>query len=281
MLVSLCLDPGRPWSDLRAIARHAEQAGLHALWMSDHFMPYAEDGRPPDGPVLEGWTTLTALGALTSRIRLGTLVLGATYRHPAVVANMAATLDHVTGGRFVLGLGAGWQQNEHTAYGIDLPPPGPRLAAFGDHVAAVRSLLTQPRSSLDTEHVRLRDAPCDPRPVQRPLPLLVGGGGEQRTMRVAARYADQWHVWGTPAEFEHKSVVLDRRCEEVGRDPVTLHRVSGSTVDLDQPGSSLRHRLRGYAAAGAGEFVLRDHRDDGPDDARRLLDSVAEAARQG
>ena len=126
--LSVCLDPARPWADALALAAHAETVGLHGVWVCDHFMPYAGDGRPAAGPVLEGWTVLTAVAARTTRIRLGTLVLGASYRHPAVVAKMAATLDHVSDGRLTLGLGAGWQPNEHTAYGIELLPPAARLA---------------------------------------------------------------------------------------------------------------------------------------------------------
>ena len=130
-------------------------------------MPYAGEGRPAAGPVLEGWTVLTAVAARTTRIRLGTLVLGASYRHPAVVAKMAATLDHVSDGRLTLGLGAGWQPNEHTAYGIELLPPAARLARFAEYVAAIRSLLREPSTTVDGAWFRLTDATCDPPPVQR------------------------------------------------------------------------------------------------------------------
>ena len=131
MLIGVCVDPGRPWDEVRVLAEVADEAALATVYAVDHFMAYGPaGGTAPSAPVLEGWTTLTALAALTRRIRLGTLVLGATYRHPAVVANMAATLDQLSGGRLTLGLGAGWQQNEHTAYGIDLPPVRERLDRF-------------------------------------------------------------------------------------------------------------------------------------------------------
>ncbi len=162
MELSVCLDPRRSWADQRAVAVAAEAAGYAGVWVCDHFMPLPGDDRP----VHEGWTTLTALAAATDRLRLGTLVLGAGYRHPAVVASMAATLDHVSGGRVVLGLGAGWQENEHAAYGIPLLPPPARLAMFEEYVVAVRSLLRDPVTDLDGEHWTLRAATCEPKPVQ-------------------------------------------------------------------------------------------------------------------
>ena len=277
MRLSVCLDPARPWADALALAQHAETVGLHGVWVCDHFMPYAGDGRSAAGPVLEGWTQLTAIAAWTTRIRLGTLVLGASYRHPAVVAKMAATLDHVSGGRLTLGLGAGWQPNEHTAYGIELLPPRPRLARFAEYVAAIRSLLREPSTSLDGEWFRLTDATCDPPPVQRPLPLLVGGGGEQRTMRVAALHADAWHTWATPAELARKNAVLDQRCAEVGRDPSAITRVTGDVLEPDEPASAVQARLAGYAAVGADEFVLRDHRSQPLPDALRAVDRLVSA----
>ena len=278
MRLSVCLDPARPWADALALAQHAENVGLHGVWVCDHFMPYAGDGRPAAGPVLEGWTQLTAIAARTTRIRLGTLVLGASYRHPAVVAKMAATLDHVSGGRLTLGLGAGWQPNEHTAYGIELLPAPVRLARFEEYVAAIRSLLREPSTSLDGEWFRLTDATCDPPPVQRPLPLLVGGGGEQQTMRVAALHADAWHTWATPAELARKNTVLDQRCAEVGRDPSAITRVTGDVLERDEPASAVQARLTGYAAAGADEFVLRDHGTQPLPDALRAVDRLVSAA---
>lgn len=208
---------------------HAETLGLDGVYVCDHFMPYEADGRAVDGAMLEGWTSLAALAGHTQRLRLGTLVLGCTYRHPAVVANMAATMDHVTGGRFVLGLGAGGQRNEHVAYGLALPSISRRLDAFEEACAVIRSLLTQPRTTFDGAFFQLTEAPCDPKPVQTPLPLLIGGGGERRTLRIAAQFADEWHVWSTPDEFRSKSEILDRHCEDIGRDPSSILRVTGSS----------------------------------------------------
>ena len=279
MRLSVCLDPARPWADALALAQHAETVGLHGVWVCDHFMPYAGHGRPAAGPVLECWTQLTAIAARTSRIRLGTLVLGAPYRHPAVSAKMAATLDQVSGGRLTLGLGAGWQPNEHTAYGIELLPAPARLARFAEYVAAIRSLLREPSTSLDGEWFRLTDATCDPPPVQRPLPLLVGGGGEQRTMRVAALHADAWHTWATPAELARKNAVLDQRCAEVGRDPSGIARMTGDVLEPEEPAGAVQARLAGYADVGADEFVLRDHRSQPLPAAMRAVDRLVSAGR--
>jgi F420-dependent oxidoreductase-like protein len=251
---------------------HAETLGLDGVYVCDHFMPYEADGQAVDGAMLEGWTSLAALAGHTKRLRLGTLVLGCTYRHPAVVANMAATMDHVTAGRFVLGLGAGGQRNEHVAYGLALPSISRRLDAFEEACAVIRSLLTQPRTTFTGEFFQLTEAPCDPKPVQSPLPLLIGGGGERRTLRIAAQFADEWHVWSTPDEFRSKSEILDRHCEDIGRDPSSILRATGALVllshgrgaadrdDLGTP-ANLLDLLGAYRAAGADEFIVRDHRE--------------------
>jgi alkanesulfonate monooxygenase SsuD/methylene tetrahydromethanopterin reductase-like flavin-dependent oxidoreductase (luciferase family) len=266
-----------------------EGLGLAGVYVCDHFMPYEPHGLAVDGPMLEGWTTLAALAGHTERLRLGTLVLGSTYRHPAVVANMAATMDHATGGRFVLGLGAGGQVNEHAAYGVALPSTGRRLDAFEEACAAIRSLLTEHRTTLQGDFYQLTDAPCDPKPVQVTLPLLIGGGGERRTLRIAATFADEWHVWSTAGEFRRKSDILDRHCEDVGRDPSTIRRATGAQVVLSEaptPADGQDHvdagdvtgtpaavleRLGEYQDAGVDEFILRDHRETPLDAAKDAL----------
>ena len=254
MRLSLCLDPGRSWPETVRLAGAAEEAGLDGLWVCDHFMPHDPDDRSVAGPVLEGWSSLAALAVATSRVTLGTLVLGATYRSAGLVAAMAATLQALSNGRLVLGLGAGWQQNEHTAYGIALAPPGLRLTAFEQYVVTVREALGAS------------------------VPLLVGGGGEQRTLRIAARHADAWHVWGPAERFGHKSAVLDRRCAEVGRDRGAIRRVSGEVVDPWMPDDEVAALLDGYRDAGCDELVLRDHRDDEADAVARTVDQVVRLA---
>lgn len=259
---------GQPWEDILDVARHAERTGWDGLWLADHFMPA---GGSPDGPMLECWTALAGLAVAIPRLRIGPLVTGNTYRHPAVLANMAATVDHLSGGRLVLGLGAGWQQNEHDAYGMELPPVPERLQRLEEACAIVRGLLDEHRTTETGRHYRVTDAPMEPKPVQRHLPLLIGGGGERVTLRIVARWADEWNTWGPPEVLAAKGAVLERHCEDLGRDPATVRRSAQVLVDLEgahpisRPMPSVRggvgelqELLAGYAAAGVDEFVLPD-----------------------
>jgi F420-dependent oxidoreductase-like protein len=271
MRFSIWPSPQRPWSEVLETARHAEGTGWDGVWFADHFMPAGGD---VDQPMLECWTTLTGLAALVPRIRIGALVTGNTYRHPAVLANMAVTLDHISGGgRAVLGLGAGWQENEHRAYGIDLPAPGERLARLDEACQVVKGLLGPGRTSLHGKHYTLRDAPCEPKPVTGHMPLLVGGGGERVTMRVAAQYADEWNVWGDPATMAHKGEVLEGHCEALGRDPAEIRRSCQAMVFLSEDDvwlSDKREQTRGQLAiVGTPEQVAETvgaYRDAGVDE---------------
>ena len=174
-------------------------------------------------PTLEGTAALPALAMATERLRLGTLVLGNTYRHPAVVANWAATVDQLSGGRLLLGVGAGWQENEHEQYGIPLPPPGELITRFEEACHVWKGLLREPVTTFVGEHYQLTDAICEPKPVQSPLPLLIGGKGD-RMMGVVARHADEWNMWGLADAIAERSSVLDHRCEANGRDPAEIKR---------------------------------------------------------
>jgi F420-dependent oxidoreductase-like protein len=283
----MCLDPRRSWADTVRIAEGVDAAKWHAIYVCDHFIPFDPAGSVPQGPLLESWTTLTGLATLTTNARLGTLVLGNTYRHPAIVANMAATLDHVSNGRLILGLGAGWQKNEHDAYGIELPEPGERIDRFEQAVDIIEQLLGAPRTTSHGFFYDITDATCEPKPLQYPLPLLIGGGGEKRTMRVAAVYADIWHSWVNPAELRHKNAVLDEHCASIGRDPGEIDRATGGTVflaksssrsladDNDVSGTSEQvvEQLHSYRAAGADEFIVRDHSEHLT--ATETLDTIA------
>lgn len=213
----------RPWDETLALTLHCEATGWDGVWYADHFMPNTgPDGPPADGPMHECWAVLAGLAAATTRLRLGPLVSGNTYRHPAVLANVASAIDHISHGRLIVGIGAGWQTNEHTAYGIELPPVRERLDRFEEAVQVLLGLLRQPRTTFAGRHYTLTDAPNDPKPVQERLPLLIGGGGEKRTMRIAARFADEWNAWSTPELMAHKVQVLRRHCEDLGRDPAEI-----------------------------------------------------------
>ena len=203
---------------------------FESAWTFDHFEPIFSDRT---GPCLEGWVTTTALAQATERIRVGVLVTGMPYRHPSVLANMAATLDIVSGGRLELGLGAGWNQDESDALGIDLPPLKERFDRFDEGLEVIRLLLDQEVSDFDGRYFTLRQARCEPKPVQRPHPpIVIGGTGPNRTLRSVARYADHWNDPGTSVEDWKRSVeVLHRRCDEVGRDPSEI--TTSTHVRLD------------------------------------------------
>jgi F420-dependent oxidoreductase-like protein len=232
MRFSVWPSPERPWADVLEIVRACDRAGWYGVYFADHFMPNDLGGEPLDGPVLECWSVMAGLAAATEQLRIGSLVCGNLYRHPAVVANAASTVDHISGGRFVLGVGAGWQVNEHEAYGIDLLDTKARLDRFEAACAVLTSLLREQRTTLEADVYRITNAPCDPKPVQSPLPLLVGGKGERRTMRIAARYADEWNAWTTPDEFRQKIDVLARHCNDLERDPSSIHRSTQALMYL-------------------------------------------------
>jgi len=255
--ISLILDNGRPWAEVRELAQTAEGLGAHAIYLCDHFMEHVDDDSITDGPMLECGTLLGALAPLTSRVKLGAMVMGSTYRHPAVVANMVTALDHVSDGRAIAGLGAGWQVSEHTAYGIDLMSPRDRSDRFEESVAVVAALLRNDRSTFAGRYFSLHDAPNQPAPVQERLPVLVGGGGEKRTLPTAATYADTWHVWGTPESFAAKSAKLDEACAAVGRDPREIRRATGFPYPV---GTDLHEALEPYRAV-CDEFLVFDWHD--------------------
>ena len=225
------------------------------------------------------------------RLTLGPLVTGNTYRHPAVVAKMAAGVDRISGGRLVLGIGAAWQENEHRAYGIDFPPLRERIDRLDEACQVLRSLLDGERTDFAGRYYNLRDAVLDPPPLQRPLPLLVGGGGERRTLRIAARWAQAWNSWGDPAQMRHKISVLERHCEELGRDPATLRRSAVALFALDGtpapgpaarglpviagPAERIREAVRAYADAGVDELVVPAYWFGDGAQARDALDRFA------
>ena len=207
------------WDDMLAVWRVADQIDVYESgWTFDHFSPIFSD---PTGPCLEGWTTLTALAQATTRLRLGTLVTGIHHRHPAVLANMAAALDIISGGRLELGIGAGWNEEESEAYGIELGSLTERFDRFDEACQVLIGLLSQETTDFDGRFFRLRAARNEPKGPQRPHPpICIGGNGEKRTLRITAKYADHWNfVGGTPAEFARKRDVLKAHCADVGRNP--------------------------------------------------------------
>ncbi len=242
-----------PWAEVLTVCRHAERTGWDRLWFADHFMPNAED---TSGTTHESWVVLATLASRVPRVHLGHLVSGNTYRHPAVVAKMAAQIDVISGGRFILGLGAAWQRNEHAAYGIPFYTLKQRMDRFEEACRVVTDLFIYQKSNFDGEHYQLVDAPLEPKPIQTPMPLMIGGGGEKRTMRIAAEYATDWNVWGTPEVLAHKNAVLDAHCKDLHRDPAEIQR-SACTLLLYTDNEEILGRARG-----AGRPVLGGSRDE-------------------
>ncbi|HVR28563.1 MAG TPA: LLM class F420-dependent oxidoreductase [Thermoanaerobaculia bacterium] len=275
MRFSFWPSPTQPWSEVLQLARHVESKGWHGIWYADHFMPNEGDVSTPWN---EAWTTIAALAAAVPRLRIGPLVTGNTYRHPAVLAKMASTVDHVSGGRLVLGLGAGWQENEHRAYGIEFSTVRGRLERLEEACQVIKALFSGSRANFEGKYYQLTDAPLEPRPVQQPLPLLIGGGGEKVTLRIAAKYAEEWNYWGDPATIRHKMSVLDRHCEELRRDPRSIWRSAQSLLYLSddpeflakvrgRPGffpmmtggvEQIRAVVKEYADAGLDELIVPD-----------------------
>lgn len=204
------------WERLLRLWRDADGWGYDSLWNFDHFFPIFTD---PTGPCLEGWTTLSALGQATRRARVGHMVNGITYRNPCVLAKMAATLDHVTGGRLNLGLGAGWFELEHRAFGVDFKSVPGRLRALDEACRILKSMFSGEKFDFRGRHFRVEGALGNPRPVQRPHPpLMIGGSGEKVLLRIVAEHADQWNSFGGPERMAHLVDVIRRHGDAIGRD---------------------------------------------------------------
>jgi F420-dependent oxidoreductase-like protein len=245
------------WEAVRDLWRHLADTGWDAACVTDHFMPNTPDRV---GDVLEAWTTLAALAAVTPRMRVGTIVSGNTYRHPAVLAKMAAQIDIVSGGRLVCGLGAAWQQNEHDAYGIPFYTVGERLARLDEACQVLKALWTQDKASFKGRYYTLTDAPLSPKPVQRPYPeLMIGGGGEKVTLKIAARHADHWNVWGGPETLARKNAVLDEHCRAAGRDPRSLTRSCNMALGFTETAAETERLRSGLAKRfGMAEALATD-----------------------
>jgi probable F420-dependent oxidoreductase len=216
-------------ADFRAAWRQADQMGADSIWTWDHFYPLYGD---PDAMHFEGWTVLSAMAADTTNAHLGTLVTGNGYRNPELLVDMARTLDHVSGGRMYLGVGAGWFQRDYDEYGYEFGTAGGRLRKLGD----------------DLVRMKARRAKLHPQPIGD-LPILIGGSGEKVTLKLTAQHADAWNTFGPPEHFAHKNAVLDRWCAEIGRDPEAIERtvaVQGSDV----------HDIGRYLDVGATHIIV-------------------------
>ena len=244
------------WADMLNVWRAADEIELfETAWNFDHFYPIIGDS---DGPCLEAWVTLSALAQATSRIRIGCMVNGVPYRHPALVANMAASLDIVSGGRLELGLGAGWNEQETEAYGIDLLPIGQRMDRFEEAVEVVDSLLSNEFTTFRGKYFQLEQARCEPKGPQQPRPpIVIGGAGEKRTLRIAARFAQHWNIsFVTPDQFIKKNEILLTHCESVGRDSSLITRSVQIISGADQDPVEVADEAAALFAAGVDKVIF-------------------------
>jgi F420-dependent oxidoreductase-like protein len=225
---------GLNWDLWRRIMRATEDLGFESLWRSDHFFSLSG---PRDRDALETWIALTLAAAETSRIRFGPLVCAMTFRHPSLLARMAAQVDQLSGGRLILGMGAGWNVPEHEAFGLPFPPIKERMDRLDESIQVVRALWGDEPATFEGKHYQLREAICYPKPAQRPMPVLVGGGGEKRTLRIVAKHADEWNSVGLqPDAFRAKREVLAAHCERVGRDvdSIRCSQMAGFVIGRDE-----------------------------------------------
>lgn len=263
----------RGWREMLELWRRVEALGFDSCWLPDHFVPPFR----PEGSLLEAWTLLAALGAATERVRLGILVSSNTFRHPPLLAKQAATVDHVSGGRLEVGLGAGWFVPEHEMFGIPFPPTRELVDRFREAVEVVDLLLRQDTTTYAGEYYAVREAPFRPRPVQQPRPPLTLGAHGPRMMRIVAGYADRWNSTGTVEQMRERNARLDEACAAIGRDPGEIlrsHLYVAPQLAEERPWDSLeafRDFVGRFGEAGVQEFLLQPP----PDDRFAIVEQVA------
>lgn len=253
------------WDELVSRVQFAEELGFDGAWGFDHFRPMYGEG---PGETFEGMTTLAALAGVTSRIRLGLLVAGVTYRHPSLYATQAITIDHVSGGRLELSFGAAWFQDEHDELGMPFPPLGQRFDLLEDALEILTRLSTGKVVSYDGKVVSLRGAQVQPRPMQHPHPpIWIGGNGPKRTLPLVAKFADVWHAWGSPSSLVEANTRVDALAEQAGRDPASITRAS--SLSLDDLDTARKHAAK-WRDAGCGYLVC-----GWPGDGRQQIERFA------
>jgi F420-dependent oxidoreductase-like protein len=266
------------WRAMLDVWRAADDIDLfESAWNWDHFYPLTGDHT---GRNFEGWTMIAAMAQATRRIRVGCQVTGMIYRHPAVLANMAATVDHISDGRLELGLGAAWNQEETTAYGIPLPPLKERFDRFDEGLDVIVGLLTQETFTYEGRYLQLTDARCEPKAVQQPLPpITIGGNGPTRTLRAVARHAQQWNsLTASPAEWQGHHDVLVERCAEIGRDPAEILCSVNARTPKDGSvkdwAAQVAEVAAAYAEVGAGLLVVNVPNPHDPADLEPLANAL-------
>jgi F420-dependent oxidoreductase-like protein len=241
------------WNEILTRARLAEDAGLDGIWVFDHLKALYGD---PKGPSMEGWTLLAGLARETSRVRLGTLVTGMTYRHPSMLAAEVVTVDHLSNGRVECAVGAAWNEPEHRELGFPFPSLRDRMDRLEEAVQVLRKLFTENDVTFEGRHYRLENATYNPKPIQRPHPpLWIGGEGRSRTLPIAGRYADAWHGWADNAEeLAEINGIIDRAAEDAGRDPASILRAS--SLSISEPWEEVKSSYEWMAAGGIDYLVV-------------------------
>jgi F420-dependent oxidoreductase-like protein len=274
VLISAKLAPVFAFAELEQFWRNADELGYHAVWNYDHF--YGLGGEADlRTDTLEGWTTLAAMATVVKRARIGCMVSSVTYRNPAVLAKMATTVDHISGGRLEFGLGAGWLEAEHLGYGIDFPSAGVRIAMLDEALTLIKLLWTEDESNFEGTHYRLTAALANPKPVQRPHPpIVIGGRGEKKMLRVVATHADEWNgVSFGPVEWSRLNSVLDLHCATIGRDPAAIRRGAQLFLHPNQEEQLARQvaSIPAYQDAGCDHIILSFYQPP----SRAILEALA------
>ncbi len=246
---------------LKMLVTKAENTGFDSFWVMDHFHQIQFVGRPEE-PMLEGWSVISMLAGLTTKIRLGTLVTGIIYRYPSVLAKIAATLDVLSKGRFFMGIGAAWNEQESLAYGISFPSNQERLLRLEEAIQVIRKMWTEePNASFEGKYYQIKNAYCNPKPMQKPSPpILVGGSGERKTLKIVAKYADACNLFGSPDTLKKKLDILKEHCKTVGRDYDSILKTKLATIVVDEnkemADSRVQATFRGMPEEQIKEFVI-------------------------
>jgi F420-dependent oxidoreductase-like protein len=263
---------------LKNLATKAENLGFDSFWVMDHFHQIPSVGKQED-PMLEGWTTISVLAGVTSKIKLGTLVTGVTYRHPSVLAKIGATLDVLSRGRLFMGIGAAWNQAESLAYGIPFFPNKERLLRLEEAIQIIRKMWTEeePAATFNGRYYQISNAYCNPKPIQKPSPpIMVGGSGEQHTLKIVAMYADACNLFGSAETIKRKLSVLKEHCKSVGRDYDSILKTKLGLIVIDNDKEIVEKRVQQISEVmpkeQLGEFLIYGT----PEDVLRQIQSLEE-----
>ena len=241
---------------LRSLAQRADRLGFDSFWVMDHFHQIQYVGQSKE-PLLEGWTTQAVVAGLTEKIKLGTLVTGIVYRHPSVLAKIGATLDVLSKGRLFMGIGAAWNVEEARAYGIPFPPVGERMRRLEEAAQIIIKMWTEERASFNGKFYQLSDAYCNPKPIQKPRPpIMIGGSGERRTLKIVAKYGDACNIFGSVETLRHKLGVLREHCRSVGRDYNSILKTKLAHVVIDKDREKVTEAIKGLSEDRRREYAI-------------------------